>query len=357
MDAARGRRGWNKSTDQVHGSGVALWRQAATLGGTDPPTGQRHVTRRKVFDSAAVPVSFWRRGDVQVALARREAGRLFQIYLQTFPGCTQTQLALLTEHDRSDISNWVRGTRQGRVSDIEVLTRIADGLRMPDEARVLLGLAPADALIAAIRNSPPTVGAPVTGPSGAAGGSEADEPVTRPVRVAICGSRAAGTDNQVIDDVIPSLARLVLARRCLVSHGPVGVGIEVMTYIADHYHPSDITVAVGVFGHRNVVRSADYVLVVGGGAGTQDEIDLALLMGKKVIALPASGGTARRFHDRARRDPRLRAWMAQEAFAALDACADPGKLAADAGMHDRPGEEFTSVLEDLLTSDHGGPSD
>jgi hypothetical protein len=64
-------------------------------------------------------------------------------------------------------------------------------------------------------------------------------------------------------------------------------------------------------------------------------------MGKKVIALPASGGTARRFHDRARRYPRLRAWMAQEAFAALDACADPGKLAADAGNHQRPGEEFT----------------
>jgi len=31
-----------------------------------------------------VSVSFWRRGDVQVALVRREAGRLFQIYLQTF---------------------------------------------------------------------------------------------------------------------------------------------------------------------------------------------------------------------------------------------------------------------------------
>jgi hypothetical protein len=161
-----------------------------------------HVTRRKVFDPAAVPVS-----------------------------------------DRSDISNWVRGTRQGRVFDIEVLTRIADGLRMPDEARVLLGLAPADALIAAIRDSPPTVWAPVTGP------------------------------------------------------------------------------------------------------------------GQEVIALPGSGGAARRFHDRARRDPRLRTWMAQEAFAALDACADPGKLAADAGKHHRPGEEFTRVLEDLLTSDHGEPSD
>ena len=51
--------------------------------------------------------------------------------------------------------------------------------------------------------------------------------------------------------------------------------------------------AVGLFGHRNVVHSADYILVVGGGAGTQDEIDLALLMGKKVIALPASRGQRR----------------------------------------------------------------
>jgi hypothetical protein len=36
MDAVRGRKGWNKSTDQVHGRGVALCRQAATLGALIP---------------------------------------------------------------------------------------------------------------------------------------------------------------------------------------------------------------------------------------------------------------------------------------------------------------------------------
>ncbi|MQA28139.1 MAG: hypothetical protein GEU94_22435, partial [Micromonosporaceae bacterium] len=111
------------------------------------------MTRRKVFDPAGIPASFWWRHDVQVALARREVGRLFQLYLQASPHCTQTQIALLTQHDRSDISNWVRGVRRGQVSDIEVLTRIADGLEMPDEARVLLGLAPADTRVAAIRGA------------------------------------------------------------------------------------------------------------------------------------------------------------------------------------------------------------
>lgn len=313
------------------------------------------MTRRKVFDPVAVPATFWRRDETQVALARREIGRLFQIYLDAFPGCTQTQLALLTEHDRSDISNWVRGKRYGRVSDIEVLTRIADGLRMPDEARVLLGLAPAEALVSAIRAGRSAPVSPLPGFPDGAGGVPADQPSPAPVRLAICGSRAVGTDDEVIDSAIRALARLVFTRQCIVSHGPVGIGIEVMTYIADHYHPPDVTVAVAVFGHHNVVRTVDLVLVVGGGAGTQDEIDLALSMGKKIIALPASGGTAMRFHDQARRDPRLRAWIPGQAFAALEVLAVPAGLTATAGKRGRPGEEFARIVEDLLASYHGEP--
>jgi hypothetical protein len=97
-----------------------------------------------------VPVSFWRRDEVEIALARREVGRVLRAYLAEFPERTQTQLALLTAHDRSDISNFVRGTRDRPVSDIDVLVRIANGLEMPDGARVLLGLAPADAAMSSI---------------------------------------------------------------------------------------------------------------------------------------------------------------------------------------------------------------
>ena len=65
------------------------------------------------------------------------------------------QLALVTQHDRADISNFVRGARSPRVADIDVLGRIADGLAMPDEARVLLGLAPVDVQMSAIQGGRP----------------------------------------------------------------------------------------------------------------------------------------------------------------------------------------------------------
>ncbi|MQA26612.1 MAG: hypothetical protein GEU94_14360 [Micromonosporaceae bacterium] len=237
------------------------------------------------------------------------------------------------------------------MSDIEVLTRIADGLEMPDEARVLLGLAPADTRVTAIRGVRPTTTPEPVAVTGAAGGFG---PNSAQTRLAICGSRAGTTNNRMIDAAVPVLARLVFTHRYPVSHGPVGVGIEVMTYIADHYRPPDFTVAVGLFGRRNVVRDAHYVLVIGGGAGTQDEVDLALSMSKKVVALPASGGTARRFHDRAKRDTRLRAWLTDDRFALLDRCTDAGQFTDDSGdALDSLAEEFTKIVEDLITDNQG----
>jgi hypothetical protein len=53
-----------------------------------------------------------------------------------------------------------------------------------------------------------------------------------------------------------------------------------MTYLANHYRPPSLGAAVGIFGHPNVVRTADYVLVLGGGQGTTDEVDLAISMGR-----------------------------------------------------------------------------
>ncbi|WP_217919280.1 hypothetical protein [Actinomadura sp. BRA 177] len=145
------------------------------------------------------------------------------------------------------------------------------------------------------------------------------------------------TDASVIDAAVRCLARLVMSRNYKVSHGPVGVGIEVMTYIADQYRPPDIALAIGLFGHRNVIQDAEFVIVLGGGAGTQAEIDLALSMGKPIIALPASGGTARRFYHQAARDHRLRDPLDDEQFTDLNACADPG-------------EDFVRIAEQLINN-------
>ncbi|RFU40212.1 hypothetical protein DZF91_18205 [Actinomadura logoneensis] len=273
-------------------------------------------------------MAFWGREDIQRALACRDVADLLRLFLDTFAHCTQTQLALLTQHDRSDISNWIRGVRQGRVSDIEVLTRIADGLQMPDQARLLLGLAPTnpEALRTAQHDRSPRP-------------TEQAEPA-RGVKVAICGSRAHDTDASVINAAIRCLARLVMSNGYQVSHGPVGVGIEVVTYIADQYRPPEIAQAFGLFGHRNVIHDAEYVLVLGGAAGTQTEIDLALAVGKKVIPLPGSGGTARRFYHRAAQDPRLRSWISEQDFTALNVTTDPA-------------EDFVRIVEQLITNEHG----
>lgn len=291
------------------------------------------MTRRKVFDAGAVPVRFWRREDVQASLRDRDVGQLFRLFLREFTDCTQTRLALLTQHDRSDISNWVRGVRQARVSDIEVLTRIADGLQMPDQARLLLGLAPAGPL--SLSNG---VAYPRPRTTEHDGGDLGVSLASEPVRLAICGSRAPDTEAGVIDAAVRCLARLVMSQGYKVSHGPVGVGIEVMTYIADHYRPPGFTVAIGLFGHRNIIQDVEYVIVLGGAVGTQAEIDLAVSMVKKIIPLPSSGGVARRFYQQAARDKRMRSWMADEDFAALNACSDPG-------------EDFIRIVEHLIAND------
>lgn len=263
--------------------------------------------RRQAFDPRNADAVFWTRPEVHTCLAGRDIGGLFKLYLISHPTCTQTRLAQLTLHDRSDVSNWVRGVRSGTVSDIDVLTRIADGLHMPDHARVLLGIAPLDVVISAV-----TTASCKTQPAAA----------ERRLRVALCGSRARGSEHNVMDQAIRALSHVVLRCELEVVHGPVGVGIEVMTYIADHYRPAAFDRVIGVFGRSNIVRGVDMVIVVGGGPGTQTEVELALAMQRRVVAVPASGGAARAFHELARQNPPLRTWMTEDQFAALDACQD-----------------------------------
>lgn len=269
------------------------------------------MTRGRSFDPEEASAAFWQRDDVRPVLATRDIGRLFALYLASNPECTQTRLASLTQHDRSEVSNLIRGARSPRISDIDVLTRVADGLAMPDAARVMLGLAPR-----ATRHPAKNV-SPVPGPVRTGWYRNRQDPCAR---IAICGSRSAGTDGALLDESVRGLGTLLTRIPLDVDHGPVGIGIEIMTYIADHYRPRGLGSVVGVFGRSNVVRHADYVLVLGGGEGTLDEIDLAISMGKAMLPLSATGGTARWAYGRLVADESLRAHLLDEEFQALRAC-------------------------------------
>ncbi|WP_456242680.1 hypothetical protein [Actinopolyspora lacussalsi] len=60
--------------------------------------------------------------------------------LQRSAGATQSQLSSATDILQGRVSEIVNGSR--RITAFDVYERIADGLNMPDEVRVLFGLAP-----------------------------------------------------------------------------------------------------------------------------------------------------------------------------------------------------------------------
>jgi transcriptional regulator with XRE-family HTH domain len=135
--------------------------------------------------------------------------------------------------------------------------------------------------------------------------------------IAICGSEADGSRIEQVRAAVVALAELLIRRRYEVSHGPQGVGAEVITWIADHQHPDGLDAARGIFGHENVVRDADYMLIVGGGGGTMTEAEIAISTGKRLLPMPASGGTAETIYMRMARDAGLRQWLPRDTFQAL----------------------------------------
>jgi hypothetical protein len=273
------------------------------------------VTRRKSFDPQSIPADFWTRPEVGAALCDRNMTDLFGLFFNVFPACTQVQLALLTGHDRADISNWVRGARAARVADIDVLERIAEGMAMPDAARVKLGLAPTSQPLSAFAGT----FAPSSG--GRAFGTEPSSPG---IEVAVCGSRAPGTNSSLVDRLIPLLARLIVVQRWSVAHGPVGIGIEVMTHIADRYQPPGTLVVLGRIGHHRVIETCDYLIGLGGGTGTMVELDLAAVAGKKLLLIAAGGGAVAEYAAAAEPDPHV--WLAPEQRETLTTGTEPAAL-------------------------------
>jgi transcriptional regulator with XRE-family HTH domain len=63
--------------------------------------------------------------------------------IQSYAGVSQARLAAVTGIGQGRINEIINGRRQ--VTGLDVFERIANGLSMPDEARVLMGLAPASA--------------------------------------------------------------------------------------------------------------------------------------------------------------------------------------------------------------------
>jgi transcriptional regulator with XRE-family HTH domain len=90
-------------------------------------------------DLIVIPGSFWQRAGVIEALGGRDIGRLFQL-LRQYAGASQTQIAIACGLTQGKVSDIMRGVQ--KVLTLALFERVADGLQMPDSARMSLGLAP-----------------------------------------------------------------------------------------------------------------------------------------------------------------------------------------------------------------------
>ena len=90
-------------------------------------------------DLIAIPDSFWQREDTTTALRSHDMGRFFAL-LHQYTGASQTQIGIACVFSQGTVSDITRGVQ--KVEKLDVFERIADGLAMPNPARVNLGLAP-----------------------------------------------------------------------------------------------------------------------------------------------------------------------------------------------------------------------
>src|SRR5690349_21239259 len=86
-----------------------------------------------------IPPELWQRDDVRHALERRDIATLFRL-LRRYAGASQHRIGLATDLQQGTVCKIMNGERT--ITSIDVLDRIADGLAMPDHARMGLGLAP-----------------------------------------------------------------------------------------------------------------------------------------------------------------------------------------------------------------------
>jgi hypothetical protein len=93
-------------------------------------------------DPLRVPAQFWQRPEVTESLDARDIGWLFRL-LRRYCGASQTRIGTAVGMTQSTVS--LIAARGKPVIALAVFERVADGLEMPDEARMRLGLAPKEA--------------------------------------------------------------------------------------------------------------------------------------------------------------------------------------------------------------------
>src|SRR6266581_2968297 len=95
--------------------------------------------RASAYDPPAIPPGFWERAEVRQALRKRDMGTLFRLVKES-AGLSNIRLGAAVGLTQGRVGEVINAPR--RIAATHVFERIADGLAMPDSARLLLGLSP-----------------------------------------------------------------------------------------------------------------------------------------------------------------------------------------------------------------------
>jgi len=152
----------------------------------------------RITDPITVPASLWQRADTSDALHSRDVRRLFHL-LRQYAGASQTRLGIACGLTQGKVSEIMSGAH--RVTTLEVFERIADGLRMPPQARMAMGLAPSTADQASALVIPPRDGRiaelpdamPLAPIVGSPGRGDTEDPVRRRTFTRLAGTSLVGS--------------------------------------------------------------------------------------------------------------------------------------------------------------------
>jgi transcriptional regulator with XRE-family HTH domain len=92
-----------------------------------------------VYQPIRLPDWAWQRAETKRLLADRDIAALFRL-AQRYGNASQARIAAAVGISQGRVNEIIHGRRD--VANLDVLLRIADGLHMPDDARMALGLAP-----------------------------------------------------------------------------------------------------------------------------------------------------------------------------------------------------------------------
>ncbi|MFG1618098.1 XRE family transcriptional regulator [Nonomuraea wenchangensis] len=92
------------------------------------------------FDPIELPATVWEQEQTRDILRKRDIAGLFRIAAKY--GASQVRIGTATGLGQPRVNAILRGN--GTIKELAVIERIAAGLRLPDHARMLLGLAPLD---------------------------------------------------------------------------------------------------------------------------------------------------------------------------------------------------------------------